>query len=405
MAKVGGQRLASSEVNKRVIITVDNSITSDGVNGVMKFGEDNNYPQLMEKLINSSITAKAVSSMYSKFLTGSSFTDKNLNGLIVGKDVRGKGITLLSLLRQISDSISKFNGFYVHRSVNKVGEIGNVHLKPFKNCRFSTPDDSGYSAKILEYNNWDKDSDIGNFDAEKITSYNIYSNDNSIKKAQLKDDNFKGQIFFEFLDNQYFYPLSCFDSVYLDCDNEAQLTLFRNRQFRDGFLNKVIFRIAPQNEEQPVDADNPIPDYSQGKDDISTALVEMMGVDGNNVVVLTDAFDPETGELSKNGGFQVDEIKTNINDKLFESWEKNLANNIRKSVRGIPAILIDYEESKLGGTSGEAIIQAVNFYNAVTKDDRDLISNALKEIFLDSVIPYIKNKDDIDWSIEPLKLL
>ena len=65
MAKVGGQRLASSEVNKRVIITVDNSITSDGVNGVMKFGEDNNYPQLMEKLINSSITAKAVSSMYS----------------------------------------------------------------------------------------------------------------------------------------------------------------------------------------------------------------------------------------------------------------------------------------------------------------------------------------------------
>ena len=43
--------------------------------------------------------------------------------------------------------------------------------------------------------------------------------------------------------------------------------------------------------------------------------------------------------------------------------------------------MIEYENSKLGSTSGEAIIQAVNFYNAMTKSDRKGIEQAFKEIY------------------------
>ena len=112
MKRAKGQRLLNAEIDKRVIIKLDSSINADGVNGIMTYGEKNDYPQIIEKLINSSVTAKAVSRMYAKFLTGGGFIDENLNSVIIGRDARGKEIKLLRLVRQISNSISKFNGKY-----------------------------------------------------------------------------------------------------------------------------------------------------------------------------------------------------------------------------------------------------------------------------------------------------
>jgi hypothetical protein len=68
----------------------------------------------------------------------------------------------------------------------------------------------------------------------------------------------------------------------------------------------------------------------------------------------------------------------------------------------IPAILIDYEESKLGTTSGEAIIQATNFYNAMTQDDRSKISDMFKELFENSAI--LGMAGNTNWKIKPLTL-
>ena len=38
-----------------------------------------------------------------------------------------------------------------------------------------------------------------------------------------------------FFDPEYLYPLSMIDSVYLDCDTEAQISIFRNTEIRNGF--------------------------------------------------------------------------------------------------------------------------------------------------------------------------
>jgi hypothetical protein len=392
MAK--GQRLKNSEIDDRVKIKLDKSIRKEdkGVNGLMTFGENNDYPQVIEKAINGSVTAKAAANIYAKFLTGQGFENEAINNIQVGTDSRGKKITMLSLLRQACMSVANNNGFYVHCNENLSREVVDVHLKPFKNCRFAKPDDTGYSAKILVYDNWDKDRSR-RYKKEDIKEFNVFNLDDKVFTEQINNvggiEKFKGQIYFQFLDNDFFYPLSPFDSAFLDCDTEDQISLFKNRTIRNGFFDKTVFSIIPGGTEEEQEA-------------YVDKVKSLLGPDGDtSLVVETDVDDQ--GNIDTEKAIKIDTIKANINDKLFENWEKNLSNNIRKAVKGIPAILIDYEESSLGTTSGEAIIQATNYYNALTKDDRSLISEAFEEIFKNFKNDLLKNNEN--WEIKELNLI
>lgn len=389
-------RLVKTEIDRSLIVKLDRSILSskDKVNGFMRFGSNNDYPQVIERLINNSVTAKAAARIYAKFLTGDGFNNSVINSVVIGKDHRGKDITVRNLLSQIAISLSKHFGFYIHCNINLEGIIGNVKFVPFKYCRFAKIDEQGYTAKIGVYDNWDKDYQQGkNFNINNIVWFNIYNLDPKVIASQMKanggKDKFKGQVFFHFFDNEYLYPLSPFDPVYMDTDTEYQIQLFKNRTIRNGLLDKTIFRVAsPSNDEE--------------RAELKKSIESFIGPDGPSVLTLEDDIDPQTGEIKSSGAFKADSIKSNINDKLFENWEKNLANNIRKSMAAIPDILIDYEESKLGTTSGEAIIQATNFYNAITQDDRAQIEEVFKEIFSNFNNDILKQNQD--WQIKPLNL-
>jgi hypothetical protein len=387
-------RLVNAEIDKSLKIKLDKSIIAldENVGGIMSFGEKNDYPQVIEKLINNSVTAKAVSRVYAKFLTGAGFENEELNKLIIGKDNRGKKITLRSLLSQVAFSVAYHNGLWIHCNVNLAGKIGTVKFIPFKFCRFAKIDDKGYTAKIGVYENWDKQKDQ-KFDKHKIVWYNCFNLESNVLAAQVKEvkgmKNYKGQVYFHFFDNQYLYPLSPFDPVYMDADTEYQIELFKNRTIRNGMMNKTVMRVAA-------------PANDTDRRELKEKIESFIGPDGDSVIVLEDDVDPVTGDIKSTGAFKVDEIKANIDDKLFQNWEKGLANNIRKSMAAIPAILIDYEESKLGTTSGEAINQATNFYNAVTKDDRTQLEEIFQEIFINSANEELAN--NTNWKIKPLNL-
>ncbi len=325
-------------------------------------------------------------------MIGLGFENETINKIVISKDVVGKDITVGRLLTETAISIAYFNGFYWHTNLNRAGEVVSVKLIPFKYCRFGKIDDTGYTAKIAVYDNWDKDRNK-NYNKNKIAWYNIWNANVNVIIEQInavKDiKNYKGQIYHYFYDTTYLYPLSPIDSVYLDADTEYQLTLYRNRITRNGMINKAVFRIQP-----------PINDTE--RKELIDRIKSFIGVDGDNVLVLEDEIDRDTNEIKKTGAFAIDKIDSTIDSKLFEGWEKTLMNNLRKAYSALPAILIDYEESKLGTTSGEAIIQATNFYNAVTADDRDLLSECFKEVFSRCNIPELKNNDN--WGIKPINL-
>ncbi len=391
-----GQKLLSKEVSERLILKLDKTIKSveNGVNGVIWFGENNDYPQLIEKLINGSGTAKMVSNVYAKFLTGLGFENEAINNIVVGKDSRGKEVTLLSLLRQVSISVSKHNGFYIHCNVTRGAKIHDVHLKPFKDCRFAKFDDTGYSAKILVYDNWLKDSELKKYDKKYIKDFNVFNLKLDVVASQIKSagsiEKYKGQIYFQFFDDEYFYPLSNFDPVYLDCDTESQNSLYKNRQIRNGFTKKTIVRVQPQGTEDE-------------QDEFVKELKSTLGPDGTGLFVMEDDLN-DNNELSEKSAYKFDQLESNIDDKLFENWDKTIPNSIRKSGgKGVPAILIDYEEGKLSMTSGESIIQACNYYNAIIKDDQKLLSNSFKEIFSNFENNELANNQN--WNIVPLQLV
>jgi hypothetical protein len=392
MAKTG-QRLINQEIDERVVIRPNKQMkrVEEGVHAVMGFGENNDYPQLMEKLIDGSVTAKSSANVYAKFLAGDGFENEEINKIQIGTDSRGKKITIQSLLRQVTNSISRNQGAYIFCSITAEGVIKKSSLKPFKNCRYGSPDETNYSPMILVYDNWEKDKRKKSKKEPKV--FNVFNLDDAALTSQINKaggvKRFKGQIYSLFTDNRFFYPLSTFDSSYLDCDTEAQLALFRNRQVRNGFFKKTIIRIASGGTEKE-------------QEELVASLRKSLGPDGDGLWVVEDEVD-ENGELSDKTGYAVDQLDDTINDEKFKDWPIDVSNNIRKDAKNIPKVLIDYESGKLGSGSGEVIVKATNYYNAITKDDRTEVSEAFEEIFTNFDNETLKN--NTNWKIKPLNLI
>lgn len=389
-------KLQKIDIETRATVTVDKSIKADGVNGIMKFGEKNDYPDIIEGIINSSKTAKSAAKIYAKFLSGGGFENDQINNIQIGTDYRGKKITIRSLLKDISFSFAYFYGAYIKLNINIDMQVTGAYLIPFKYCRLAKLDDSGYTAKIGVHPNWCSDGDGKKFKKDDIAWYNVFNLNPDVFNSQVViNDNgeivngWNGQIYFQYIDNQYIYPLSPFDPVYLDCDTESQMSMYMNNAARNGMTAKTIMRM-------------PEPENDEEKAEIEQEFKNLLGCDGNNAMILYDELDRTTGQMQNDGSFKIDSITSSVDSSLFDSWHTELSNSIRKSPGSMPAILIDYEESKLGTTSGEAIIQATNFYNAMTSDDRDTISSMFAEIFQHSDNELLKN--NTNWKIKKLNL-
>jgi hypothetical protein len=383
-------KLLNSEIDERVNIKLDRSINANGVSGIMKFGSNNDYPQIIEKLILGSQTAKATSNIFAKFISGLAFENPEIGKIKVGIDKKGKPITLDKIRRDVAKSLSMYNGAFVHCNQNLNKEVGNTKMVPFKNCRFSTEDDKGYYGKIAVHPNWAKDTNLKNFKKDDISWYYNFNIDNIVSNVKNSGgiNKYTGQIYFLSFDESYLYPLSPFDSVYLDMDTEYQIQLFKNREIRNGFSDKVVMNIDP-------------PDDVTEREDTIKKCKSWMGPDGDKLLLFEAEFD-ESGNLKEGSSFKIDTIKTNINDKLFEGWEKGVSNNIRKAPNGLPAVLIDYEMGTLGAASGEMITQAVNYYNGLTQGLREAFSEMFEDIYSHHENPVLKN--NTDWRIKPFKL-
>jgi hypothetical protein len=252
-------------------------------------------------------------------------------------------------------------------------------------------DDEGYTAKVGYYDNWEKDRSK-KFRKEDIRWYNLFNLNEKAFVSQIKEsggiEKYKGQVYFLFLDNEYLYPLSPFDSTHVDADTEYQLSLHKNNEIRNGFSKKTLFQVNEQlNEDE--------------KTDLAEGIKQFMGSRGDKTLVIETESD-ENGNIIENKAVKIDSIDSNIDSKLYENWEKEISNKIRKSIYALPSVLIDYDESKLGTTSGEGIIQAVNFYNQMTKDDRAAISRMFEEIFKNSDNEILAK--NTNWNIKPLNL-
>jgi len=358
--------------------------------GIELYDKDNAYPTRMERIIDGSVTAKSSAGMLSRFLVGKGFKDPLLNTLQIGKDRYERPITAYKLLRQIAKSLSYYAGFYVRAQFNGLLAVTAFDHVNFKHCRFGLKDTQDYSGRIVIYNNWDKS--LGQVKKKDFIPVHVWNMDKDVIQFQINKAGgilkYKGQVYFNFTDEYYIYPMSPIDPVHFDADTENQISKFTNGEVRRGFFMKKIIhhnRFDSQN-----DADN-----------FKDKLLEFQGGGHQSSFLVVEGLFDEEGNLRTNDNIKIENVEQNINDKIFESYGKSVINNIRKAYNAIPQILIDYEDGKLGTTSGEALYQASIFYNQMTQELRTFISESFHEMFSKWHQPEYNDKD---WAIEELIL-
>lgn len=374
-----------------------NETKYDKQEGIIKNGHDNAYPQRMERIIKSSVTANAAAKMYANFLVGNGFSKPELNNIVVGYNLY-KPITMYDLLEKICNSIAQQKGSATKLRYNAELKIDEVDFIQYKNCRFGKADDIDYSGKVIYYNNWDKSN--GKVDKTKFIFFDIYNSNEKVilsqianaakKQKNLQPEEFirvwNGQVAFLMMEDEYIYPLSTIDAAQDDADTEYQISLFKNGELSRNFFAKYMLKHA-------------VFETKEAKEGFIETITEFTGAENNGsiMVVQGDITQDGEGKIVDNT-FALEKIEQNIDDKLFESWEKSIPNNIRKCFNAIPPVLIDYVEGSLGNTSGEQLVQAAKFYNQMTKKDRQKISNYFSEIFKHFKTPIIDN-----FEIEELK--
>lgn len=353
-------------------------------------GDENDYAERVERLIDNSITAKQCRKLFRQYLTGRGFGD-DLNQIIVNKD---KGTTLFEFLSRFDYEYATQGGVFVHVMHNVSGEPVSFDVVPFTSLRLGKKDDFDWNGKFYKADDWTKakKKDLVDFHAFSPLPSVVQEN---IKKAG-KIEKYKGQIFY-FNPSDQDYPLSPIHPVLNDCDSEFRSGVFKNKSLRKGFFGKNILVTPPRIDpylakapEKTLTAEQLLQLRKQQElaDEVSDVLKGFVGVE-NHEGFMTLEMEFEGDDITK--AVHHIKIPSDIDDKLFAHTEDSTANNIRKAYNNVPLILIDSSDHSLFGQSGEAILQAKQFYQDQIEEDQMLVEHALKKLF--TGFPLLKDKE------------
>lgn len=363
------------------LVDADNrlSIKFNKQDAVWSWGDDNSYPQLIKSLIGSSVTAKNCCDVNSKYIYGKGF-DSSFRTNVVNKE----GHTINQLFRIASKEFSEQNNLFIHINYNAAYEIISATLLPATDVRVGKSDSTNYSSKFILYSNWDrsKNKKIDKKDFIIIDKFNPLP---MVIDAQVEVaggwNKYKGQILHVSSDFSSIYGLSDGDSVLTDMDSEYQASVFKNSGLRRGFFGAKLFVTKPFSDDME-------------RKDFQKTISDLKGAENSSGVLLLEA-ERESEDLKNQ--FLIENIDTNINDKMFESTEASTAKNIRKAF-GVPSILIEDSDNSIFGNSGELLIQAKKMHWENKEEERNMITDAFNTVFSKWHQPL----DFKSWSIIPI---
>ncbi|OGU58489.1 MAG: hypothetical protein A2V66_17125 [Ignavibacteria bacterium RBG_13_36_8] len=360
-----------------------NEIQLSKQEGIFNNGKGNDYPERIENLINSSVTAKSAADMMSRFIVGNGFEHGELNSMVVYSDLLGE-ITGLELLKELSLSIAYQNACAVNTQINANLKITGIKPLKYKTVRIGKTDSNGYSGFIYLNEKWGK-----GYKKDKTIQLHSFNMNANVLINQIAGDisKYTGQCVLLSMDKSEIYPNAPIDVCRDDADTESEISQFKNGEVRGGFFAKYIIHHAK------IDTED---DAQQ----LKKTLESFIGGGHENQLLLLEGFFDTDGNWVDDSNIRIEKIEQNINDKIFEGYEKTIANNIRKSFNAIPKILIDSDDVGVFGQSGSAFVEAVKFYNMQTSEYRTSISQ-----FLGKILKYHSNQviaNISNYNIKPL---
>lgn len=365
------------------LIDIDNrlAIKYDKTEGIFKWSDDNAYPQLIKSLISSSVTAKNCVDINSKYIYGKGFSFAG-NSSIINK----KGLSLNKLFRQASREFSEQNNLFFHVNYNALYQITSVELISCSEARIGKSDSTGYSGKIVVYNNWDK-SRGKKVEKKDFELFDIFNPNPTVIEVQVEAaggwNKYKGQILHVTSDFNDIYSLSDGDSVIYDMNAEFKASVFKEAALRRGNFGSKIFITKPFSD-----------DYE--RQDFDKTIQNLLGVENTNGVLTLEA-----NNVSDNlhEQFIIKHLDSDFDDQKVAYTETSSAKKIMQAFGVHPILIGDADSNSLFGNSGELLKQAKATHWENKEEERAIIVEAFETIFAKWHEPINPAND---WTITPI---
>jgi len=352
-------------------------------------GDDNAYPERMERFRNNSITATMASNKMIQYLIGKGFGEAD--NLRIGK------IKLIDLADDVARDLVDNRGVFVQVNYDANYDISDFKVLPFNQCRVGEKDSKEYNGKILVYKNWSE-----KVDKKNVQVLNVYNPDKTIVAYQIEKaggiEHYKGQVFYYNMDNQYYYPLSRIDPVNHDCNSEYNASIYKDNILDNGFIQSTFFITRPLVDNGFIEPTDTIGIQNRNtqeseRDNFRNAGKQMLGAKGvGGFMHLEVDFSGE--DLSK--AIEIKTVKSDVDPALFQFVEESATKKILMAYNNIPLGLV-VSDSSLFGNSGDALRTMKETYWEDTWKERNLLETILND--------FLKNMGNPDYTyvyIQPL---
>lgn len=330
---------------------------------IQSYGENNDFPQSVQEIVQASQTGSACLSIYRDFVFGLGFKDETVAKFKVNRE----GQTLEQLLHQIVNDYTLFGGFALHCNFNENYQISSLHWVPFENVRLELPDEDGQFFRVATHPDWGRRSKIyRRWSASKIEWFDLYCPNPGKIQQQVERagewENYKGQILyfsnsFEILPT---YPIPLFISEMTDMRTEEGLANVNGRNVCSNFLSAgmlVEIDKADQDDQQLKDKQAML-DLFQG--DENTSNLWYMHVKNKDDIPQFVSFSGENY------------------DSAFNNTATKIPENIGRAFKQ-PPILRAVDVG--AGFGADLITNAYKYYNSITANERQIITNVLTQLF------------------------
>ena len=354
-------------------------------------GADNAYPERMERLRNNSITATMSSNVMIQYLLGKGFGDLD------NKEIAGS--KLIDLADDIARDITENRGYFIQVNYNALYEMSDFKVLPFNQCRLGEKDSKEYSGKILVYPDWSESK----IDKKKVQVINVYNPDKEIVKYQIEKaggiDNYKGQILYYNMDNQYYYPLARIDPVNHDCNSEYNASIYKDNILENGFIQSTFFITRPLVDDgfitDPTDLVGlqNIAKQKSERENFRQSGQKMLGAKGIGGFMHMEV-DFSGEDLSK--AIEIKTVKSDVDPALFKFVEESATKKILMAYNNIPIGLV-VSDSSMFGDSGKSLQVMKETYWENTSKERNLL-----EIIINDLLKEIEGESFIYTPILPL---
>lgn len=356
-------------------------ITSKKIKG---YGSNNDYPQKVLEIVNSSGTGRTCMDIYVKFVEGAGFNDPLLANTVLNS--RGERANLL--LRKFAKDLKNFNGFACLVKYNGLGLPAEYYNVPFEHCRLEIKGTGEYTGRIGIHADWTNITGKP-FKMQDVKFVNKFNPQTALLEMieAGSPEAYLGQIMYFTVDGDWEYPISPFDPVITDMLTEESVSTVKHRNAKYNFLpSGILVRKGIK----PRTLDNGTLDsldaYNQEQIESANNIKKMQGDENASKIWVVDVdADEEKPEFIP---FEAANY-----DKQYENTEKTVQENIGKMFM-IPPILRGVDVG--AGFGADLMNNAYNFMNSVTGNERRMMEIAFKDLLQYYIIEFT------DYSVKPL---